>query len=223
MRKMIIIIIILAIIFVGMLINNNIASDNQNNITINEVNQIEEYIKEIYMWKEVTNEALPKFDNINLANELWIWEVVKKNLEDFELEYNQIQDEAINIFGTELELKFPKEGNLSFEFNERINKYQATQTNLDNQDDTFLLNNISKIENGYEVEIIEYIRDYSEVEQNENIILIKNLSNEEIGRVMQNSSEQEIQEIVKRNKEKFSIKKLELEKKNNKIYVKKIT
>ncbi len=223
MRKMIIIIIILAIIFVGMLINNNIASDNQNNITINEVNQIEEYIKEIYMWKEVTNEALPKFDNINLANELWIWEVVKKNLEDFELEYNQIQDEAINIFGTELELKFPKEGNLSFEFNERINKYQATQTNLDNQDDTFLLNNISKKENGYEVEIIEYIRDYSEVEQNENIILIKNLSNEEIGRVMQNSSEQEIQEIVKRNKEKFSIKKLELEKKNNKIYVKKIT
>ena len=223
MRKMIIIIIILAIIFVGMLINNNIASDNQNNITINEVNQIEEYIKEIYMWKEVTNEALPKFDNINLANELWIWEVVKKNLEDFELEYNQIQDEAINIFGTELELKFPKEGNLSFEFNERINKYQATQTNLDNQDDTFLLNNISKIENGYEVEIIEYIRDYSEVEQNENIILIKNLSNEEIGRVMQNSSEQEIQEIVKRNKEKFSIKKLELEKNNNKIYVKRIT
>ena len=223
MRKMIIIIIILAIIFVGMLINNNIASDNQNNISINEVNQIEEYIKEIYMWKEVTNEALPKFDNINLANELWIWEVVKKNLEDFELEYNQIQDEAINIFGTELGLKFPKEGNLSFEFNERINKYQATQTNLDNQDDTFLLNNISKIENGYEVEIIEYIRDYSEVEQNENIILIKNLSNEEIGRVMQNSSEQEIQEIVKRNKEKFSIKKLELEKKNNKIYVKKIT
>lgn len=223
MRKMIIIIIILAIIFVGMLINSNIASDNQNNITINEVNQIEEYIKEIYMWKEVTNEALPKFDNINLANELWIWEVVKKNLEDFELEYNQIQDEAINIFGTELELKFPKEGNLSFEFNEQINKYQATQTNLDNQDDTFLLNNISKIENGYEVEIIEYIKDYSEAEQNENIILIKNLSNEEIGRVMQNSSEQEIQEIVKRNKEKFSIKKLELEKKNNKIYVKKIT
>lgn len=223
MRKMIIIIIILAIIFVGMLINNNIASDNQNNITINEVNQIEEYIKEIYMWKEVTNEALPKFDNINLANELWIWEVVKKNLEDFELEYNQIQDEAISIFGTELELKFPKEGNSSFEFNELINKYQATQTNLDNQDDTFLLNNISKIENGYEVEIIEYIRDYSEVEQNENIILIKNLSNEEIGRVMQNSSDQEIQEIVKRNKEKFSIKKLELEKKNNKIYVKKIT
>ena len=175
------------------------------------------------MWKEVTNEALPKFDNINLANELWIWEVVKKNLEDFELEYNQIQDEAISIFGTELELKFPKEGNSSFEFNELINKYQATQTNLDNQDDTFLLNNISKIENGYEVEIIEYIRDYSEVEQNENIILIKNLSNEEIGRVMQNSSDQEIQEIVKRNKEKFSIKKLELEKKNNKIYVKKIT
>ena len=144
-------------------------------------------------------------------------------MEDFELEYNQIQDEAINIFGTELELKFPKEGNLSFEFNEQINKYQATQTNLDNQDDTFLLNNISKIENGYEVEIIEYIKDYSEAEQNENIILIKNLSNKEIGRVMQNSSEQEIQEIVKRNKEKFSIKKLELEKKNNKVYVKKIT
>ena len=30
------------------------------------------------MWKEITKEALPTFENINNANELWVWEVIKK-------------------------------------------------------------------------------------------------------------------------------------------------
>ena len=96
MKKLLSIICVLLVIFIGMyMYKKNI---NQNNVTVSEVQKVEEYITKIYMWKEVTDEALPKFDNINNAPDLWIWEVVKKNLEEFELEYNQIQEKAIEIF-----------------------------------------------------------------------------------------------------------------------------
>ena len=39
------------------------------------------YISKIYMWKEITGDALPKFDNINDAPDVWTWEVVKKDLD----------------------------------------------------------------------------------------------------------------------------------------------
>ena len=77
MKKLLAIICVLLVIFVGMYIyKNNI---NQNTVNVSEVEKIEEYISKIYMWQEVTEEALPKFDNINNAPDLWVWEVVKKN------------------------------------------------------------------------------------------------------------------------------------------------
>ena len=81
MRKMFITIIILLIIFVGMVMYKNMAVGTTNNVNIQEIENIESYISKIYMWKEITKEALPTFENINDASELWIWEVIKKNLE----------------------------------------------------------------------------------------------------------------------------------------------
>ena len=79
MKKLLAIICVLLVIFIGMYIyKTNI---NQNNVTVSEVQKIEEYISKIYMWQEITEEALPKFDNINDAPDLWVWEVVKKDLE----------------------------------------------------------------------------------------------------------------------------------------------
>ncbi len=83
MKKMLVIIFILLIIFIGIYINKkNIGNDI---VTATEVNNIEEYISKIYMWQEITEEALPKFNNINDAPDLWLWEVVKKNLDDYEV------------------------------------------------------------------------------------------------------------------------------------------
>ena len=84
MKKLLIIIVVLAIIFIGMLVyrSNGV---NKVQVNINEINNIEEYIGKIYMWKEVTGEALPSFNSINDANETWIWEVVKKNLEEMDI------------------------------------------------------------------------------------------------------------------------------------------
>ena len=108
MKKMLVIIFILLIIFIGIYINKkNIGNDI---VTATEVNNIEEYISKIYMWQEITEEALPKFNNINDAPDLWLWEVVKKNLDDYEVSYDEIEQKAKEIFGEEFTKQFPKEG-----------------------------------------------------------------------------------------------------------------
>ena len=68
MRKMIVAIIILLIIFVGMIIYRNMAISSSNQVSVQEIEQIQTYITKIYMWKEVTAEALPTFENINKSD-----------------------------------------------------------------------------------------------------------------------------------------------------------
>ena len=110
MKKLIVVIIVLAIIFVGMIIYKNSAISSKNNVNIQEIKEIETYLAKIYMWKEITDEALPSFKDINEASEKWIWEVVKKNLEEYELTYEQIEEKAKELFGDHLNREFPKQG-----------------------------------------------------------------------------------------------------------------
>ena len=202
MKKLFVIIGVLAIIFFGMVIYRNTA--NKSNVTVQEVENIEKYISKIYMWKEITNQALPTLENNNEADELWTWEVVKKNLEEFELSYDDIQNKAKELFGVEFSKQFPKEGNKSFIYDETIDKYITTQTDLDTQDDTFLLSDIKKSKNEYIVEITEYLEDYSLEES----IIIRNIQGEEIGKVNTNDNESSIQNLVKNNSSRFSKKKV---------------
>ena len=81
MKKLIIIIIILATILISMIIYKNTATGSTNQVNVQEIQKIEESISRIYLWEEITNDALPTFENVNNADELWIWEVTKKNLE----------------------------------------------------------------------------------------------------------------------------------------------
>ena len=215
MKKLIIIILILLIIFIGMYVYREsiIATNRSTDVTVDEINKIETYLQKIYMWKEITKEALPAFDDINNAPDVWIWEVVKKNLEEYELSYEQLQDKAKEIFGENFKKEFPKEGYEYMEYNEETGKYYAVGTGLDNQEDVFLLNQIEKTENGYKVQIIEYLEDYSEAyntEETEYNIGIKNLNDETIGTVKSTEDETNIQQLVKDNIDKFSKKEVEL-------------
>ncbi len=218
MKKIIVIIIILTIIFSGMIIYKNIAINASYNISIQEINQIETYITKIYMWKEITNEALPEFENINQADEMWMWEVVKKNLEDYELSYEQIQEKAQELFGSDLTKEFPKEGTQYLVYDKETNKYQATNMGLDQEEDTFLLNTINKTEDGYEVQIVEYLEDYSQTINGEESIIIRNTQEEEIGKISTSEPEQ-AKEFVKSNIDKFSQKKLKLKMENQKLHI----
>ena len=221
MKKLIVIIIILAIVFVGMIIYKNIAINTSNNISIQEINQIETYITRIYMWKEITQEALPYFEDINQVNDTWMWEVVKKNLEDYEFFYEEIQEKAKDLFGENLTKEFPKEGTEYIIYDEKIDKYYAVGMGLDQLEDCFLLNEIHKTKDGYEVEIVEYLEDYSQTLNEEETIIIRNIDEEEIGKI--NSTEEEqVKEMVKNNLDKLSKKKIVLKVDNEKLYVKRV-
>ena len=210
--------IILLTILIGMIIYKNTLVGAKNNISVKEIEEIQNYISKIYMWKEVTIEALPEFEDVNQVDELWIWEVVKKNLEEYEITKEKIEAKAKEILGENFKKSFPEEGNKSFEYDDTLNKYVATETILDEKEDTFLLNNIIKTKEGYQVEIIEYLEDYSE----DNKVIIKNFNEEELGRVNTNESETKIKEIVKNNKERFNKKKIYLKIQNNDLVVQKV-
>ena len=218
MKKMLVIIVILAMILVSMIIYKNIAINKNKSVNVQEVEQIEEYISKIYMWKEITKEALPTFENINNANELWLWEVIKKNLETYETTYEEIQQKGKELFGEKFEKQIPKEGNDSFYYDKESNKYLATEIVLDEEEDSFLLKDIEKEGEKYKVKIIEYIEDYSE----ENKVIIRNLKVEEIGRVSTTDSETKIKEIGKNNKERFSQKNIEIKKEKDNLVIAKV-
>ena len=203
-----------------MVIYRNVRMQNNqsNNVSIEEIQKIEEKISSVYMWKEVTGEAIPEFQDINSADEKWIWEVVKNNLQNYEVTYEEIEEEAKLIFGDSFNKEFPKEGNSSFEYNSKNNKYVATEVEFDQEEDSFLLDNITKIDKGYEVEIIEYLEDYSEEES----VIVKNTNNEEIGRVSISESEIAIQDIVKNNKDRFTKKKVYLVLENDNLNLQKV-
>lgn len=223
MKKLLAIISVLLIIFIGMYIyKSNI---NKNNITASEVQKIEEYMSKIYMWKEITQEALPKFNNINEAPDIWTWEVVKKNLENYELTYNEIQEKAIEIFGENFKKQFPKEGSEYIQYDENLDKYITTGVGLDTLEDMFLIKNIKKTKIGYEFELIEYLEDYENSMgiENENEIYdiyIKNSQEEIIATIKSNESETKAIELVKENEDSFNKKIVNVTKnKEGKIFI----
>lgn len=223
MKKLVAIICILLVIFVGMYVNRS--KSNQNLITATEVEKVEEYISKIYMWKEITGDALPKFDNINDAPDIWTWEVVKKDLENYELTKDEIQNKATELFGNQFKKEFPQEGTEYMQYDEKLGKYISTGIELDTLDDCFYIKNIRKTKDGYEVEIAEYLEDYVNslgVEDENEIyeIYIKNLNEETIANVKNTEGETKTIDVVKENLDKFTTKTVNLKKNSNgNIYV----
>lgn len=223
MKKLLAIICILLVIFIGMYINKN--KSTQNMVTATEVENVQEYISKIYMWKEVTEEALPKFDNINDAPDVWTWEVVKKNLDNYEATYEDIEQKAIQLFGKQFTKQFPEEGTEYIQYNDELGKYLTSGIGLDALDDCFLIKNIKKTKSGYEVEIVEYLEDYENsfgVEDESEIyeIYIKNLNQDTIATMKNNEAENKSVEIVKENLDKFTTKTVNLVKDSDgNIYV----
>ncbi len=218
MKKMLITIVVLAVILINIIIYKNMVLVSKNSIKVQEIENIQDCISKVYMWKEITKDALPVFDDINNADDIWLWEVVKKNLENYELTYEEIEAKAKEIFGENFNKQFPKGGNEILKYNETINKYLATETDFDEMEDNFLLNNIEKTQEGYTVEIIEYLEDYSE----EDRVIVRNLQDEEIGRADEHESETKIYEIIKSNIDRFNKKEVYIKKIDGRLSIQKV-
>lgn len=228
MKRLLLIILMLLIIFVGMYVNKSNSVQDDLTVNVSDVEIVEEYINKIYLWQEITDEALPRFDDINNAPDLWVWEVVKKNLEKYELTYDEIQEESKKVFGEDFKKEFPKEGSEYIVYDESTEKYYTTGIGLDTLDDCFYIKSISKTQDGYEVEIIEYLEDYADSmkvsEENELYnIYLKNLNHEIISVVQSDESESRKLEIVKENIDSFTTKIIELKKDaSDNLYVKSV-
>lgn len=226
MKKLVAIICVLLVIFIGMYINKS--KSTKELLTASEVEKIEDYMSKIYMWQEVTGEALPKFKNINEAPDIWVWEVVKKNVEEYELSYDEIGQKAIELFGEQFTKQFPKEGTEYIQYDEQTQKYVITGVELDTLDDSFYIKNINKTKNGYVAEIVEYLEDYENalgVEDESEIyeIYIKSLNGETVATVKSNESETKTIDLIKENINQFTTKTVNLIKdKNENIYVQSI-
>ena len=143
---------------------------------------------------------------------------------------------AIITIGSFFAKQFSKDGNTSFEYQSDENTYVATNVELDTENDKFLINNIKKTKQGYEVEIVEYLEDYSNepedviideenktAEETEFDISIKNVNEETVFSVKNTEGPTEIIDKVKSNIDKFTKKKLTIEKgENDKLYVTKV-
>lgn len=219
MKKMIVTIIILFIIFISMVIYRNIEKESE--LKVDEVNKIEKYIEKIYGWKEITKEALPTFLNINEADEKWIWAIVRENLDEFEVQYDKIGKKAKELYGDEFNKQFPIEGNEFIAYDNQNNKYKINEITLDAISDSYLLSKIEKEKNGYKVEIIEYLVDYTNSEEGK--VEIQNLNGDKIYELTdEEATEGNIKKVIKENIDKADKKKIELENINGNIVVKKI-
>ena len=112
-------------------------------------------------------------------------------------------------------------------FNPENNMYYSTSIELDEEEDRFIIDNINKSKSEYEVEIIEYLEDYSNTITNEEgtsgNVYIKNFNNEIIFSVDCNENESAIIDKVKENKDRFSKKMLTLERnEEGEIFVKNV-
>lgn len=219
MKKMLVTILILLIVFIGMLIFRT--SENEKEIKIDEINKIESYIKKIYGWKEVTDDALPEFDDINNANEKWLWGILRENIDDSEIDYSKIENTTKEIYGKNFTKEYPKEGTEFIFYDKEKEKYIVKETTLDAVNDLFLINKIEKNKNIYDVEIAEYLVDYTNSDSGK--IKIKNTNEEEIYELTEEeATDGNIKKVVKENMDRFTKKQIELEKENESIYVKKV-
>ena len=142
MKKMLITILVLLIIFIGMVIYRN--SEKEAEVKVDEINQIEKYLEKIYCWKEVTNQALPEFNDINNADEKWIWGTLRENINENEIEYETIENTEKELFGKNYTKEYPKEGTEFITYDENSGKYKIKEINLDAIKDAFLINKIEK-------------------------------------------------------------------------------
>ena len=219
MKKLLAIIAVLLVILIGMIIYRN--SQNQvKNISVEEVSSIEQYLQKIYLWKEITNQAIPLFETIEEADDTWIWEVVKKNLEEYEVDKIQLEEKAKDLFGQEFAKEYPGEGTKSFVYDEETKKYYPTESQLDEQEDLFLLDTIQRTEEGYDVEIVEYVEDYKKAEEGQ--VEIKNINDEMIASVDSNQVDVKGIDLVKENKDRFTKKRIFLKVEGDKIFVTKV-
>ncbi len=218
MKIMGVVIVILLAIFLGIFYTRTVeGAETYQVVTVEEVSEIEKYIGSIYMWESVTKEAIPSFESIEKADYLWIYEVIKQNLnEQYVLSEEMMRDNAKKIFGQDFELDIENNILTSFWYEEESKLYYPLETILSTTEDRFILKKIEKQNNIYTIEMIEYQEEYRIGVEEE--VIVKTINDEEIYRTTLDNHF-EVIDIVKENEQKFDIRQIQLKEVDGEIYI----
>lgn len=193
------IIILLAALLVGTVIyynrgqeKNNIAQGENNIATEKEIalDEIAKKVEEKYSTGSNYG-LLPEFNDINEADEEWLWFMLKsyaqEQYEDDEnklLTYNEVETLAKEFFGEKFNKEFPKKGVYGFEKQEGKYNFNSYMECSETSYSELAIKNIVKNNNNYEVTIIEYELTYADIlrldEGDEGKVIITNLEGETI-------------------------------------------
>lgn len=232
MKILAVIILILVIILLGYVcLKNNNEADGVKNLNTNTVEQeelkertkvdeeeVKDYINSIYINFGI---KLPSFDDINLANENWVWITAFYNVEDYimgdVIKKDKIEDKSKDLFGDNLKKELPKEG-IEGLIEPVDEGYCVSSVRLDGDYvEEYEFINIDIKDNEVIVEIAEY--KYDVLRGEDGLLEVKNIANEEVIKKFNaedygenyESLYEDISEYVKNNPNKFSTAKLTLE------------
>lgn len=143
----------------------------------------EEFINNLYFYSD---SVMATFDDINNANDKWIWsrvyDVFLQYRYDEGISYEDINTAAKIIYGDKFTLEFPKEKSTTFgfEYNSEKEKYFLDEEyNYYSNDSNFgcYIANINENNKISELEIVEYVINYNENNDEENIVEIYDANN----------------------------------------------
>lgn len=134
--------------------------ENEVNATEAEISLIQEYLNKIYNYFETT---MPEFENINEANEEWIWGVSLDNIYDYTtgeaVSYNDLTTSANKLFGDNLTLTLPKKEIGLVEYNEENDTYIVAPRGGVLGVLGIVVKSAKKTTSGFEVETVEYFEE----------------------------------------------------------------
>lgn len=160
--KVLVIVLILVIILSTFFIVKNKNSENsKNNISDVEQKEIATYINDIYN----IHTAIPEFEDINDANELWIWDNINQylcNHEEFEdrnqycdYTYEEISNFAKILYGNDFSLTVPVQ-NPAMIYDSENNTYGVPLYTVETLKEC-QIESIEKSGNTYTINLIDYV------------------------------------------------------------------
>lgn len=194
----------------------NVELDKKEEVSSLEKATLEGYVEKIYKYGEIVN--IPTFENINNADEEWLWVIAFKECENTEMvTKSELVAKAKELFGTSFN-KQPKEDSVfGADWNEEMQYYEGKAHGLMAEDETrYIVKSVEKDQNRFKVEIVEYVLNVSEIIKGEENakVQIKNGDT-----VVATVSENEDKEYVKENSEMFTSRILEIEETNGKLHI----
>ncbi len=193
-----------------------VINSEKEKITAVEKNAIEEYIGKIY---KAFVTPIPNFDDINKADDNWCFGTILVNYLplDSQISTSDIVNKAKEVFGSAFN-KQPSDIDIA-EYDKESDTYVTKAFGMPGIEHDFKVESITKEENKYVVNLVEWI---AEPGEDGNTTILSNIKETKIttlnGDMWENTDNSKKYAIE--NKEKFTLRKVLLEEIDGKMYIK---